>query len=809
MGLFTEYSTSVASMTQALVVGDRDPLKHSVVEAIFADRDIVEQIKYDLLRGGGLKLRAAYKYGQDKYFEDLPLGRMQGLIVNHSAVSTILSSIEGVPVTLNLVQMDYGNFDILKTDYLNTVRQLNIATNTLANPPSQSYNTIGPSEAIELDNTQTYADTKVAEYVTANTSSSSSTETVTSTDAQGNETEEEVTTTETKSASVYSTQSITSAADLTVTFVSGVMIPSTNYLPDNAYRITYKNTIIHAIRITYSLSVTTVTEVSNGNTTTEVVDSTIVENRPLTGIVYVTEDVSFLSKLLDLYYEVQYTPENGVKKLWTYNVADGTYPSLNPVQGTTIDSPFFPMIAIREDNQDLTSAAYQGTQQYITSKALLDKMDLDIDEIAKSINLNPDVEEIDHAYLIYGIDLNSPHPIAQKYLIDFFTYVESISIYNTTTFTSLPSINNLIIESGALKLEIRYNYITVTTHTGSIGRVGTVSSQANVLPKAQVAVGTSSSGNSDIDHIVYGEYEDSYMMFKQQLTDTTYKEVKVHGLVHVNHVYEEYTIETALSDSILEDNNAFIIPLNYGLIVNYNLKDLNALVVDCVNILFNSISITKLKWYQTNLFEMVLYAGAVYFGQPQIAGLGVAAASGLAGLLKKLLIQLLIQTITKAALKFVFSKTNNSFIKALVVIAAYFITREISVISGVSYLPFSKDLLQTVLATVGGYTSNIQDEIEDLQGEFADFKNKTKEQDSALAIAHDLLDVAGFVNPFLFIDQKPYFNPNESPEDFYNRTIPQGDLGALSIEAIGEYVNTQLQLPEPALIMNDKEDKPV
>ncbi len=91
---------------------------------------------------------------------------------------------------------------------------------------------------------------------------------------------------------------------------------------------------------------------------------------------------------------------------------------------------FLPVIPLRYDNRDLTDDAHKSTPLYITSKKLLKKVNINIDQMAENIKLNPGIADIDNAYIMFGVELQTKNNESIRYLAEYFHHIAKDSLYN-------------------------------------------------------------------------------------------------------------------------------------------------------------------------------------------------------------------------------------------------------------------------------------------------------------------------------------------------------------------------------------------
>jgi hypothetical protein len=109
--------------------------------------------------------------------------------------------------------------------------------------------------------------------------------------------------------------------------------------------------------------------------------------------------------------------------------------------------------------------------------------------------------------------------------------------------------------------------------------------------------------------------------------------------------------------------------------------------------------------------------------------------------------------------------------------------------------PFANQLLSAVSALTTGIQGVVQEQAEQLASDYVVFLDDIEEEFELLAEAKALLDVTSILDPNLFLDESAFIFLDETPQEFYTRTIHSGNVGIESLNAIPLYVATELQLP--------------
>lgn len=523
-----------------------------------------------------------------------------------------------------------------------------------------------------------------------------------------------------------------------------------------------------------------------------------------------------------LYYHVAYVTLDATgtvdseTQYWSYKVSSGLYPQLDALPEVA-ESPYYPVVPLRRHNVDITREENRNSAQYLTSRTLLKKLGIDILNLAEGINANPDIAEIDHAFVYFGVDISTTAQSGLKYLYEYFNYMAGKEFSSKADFdaweagsqAAAPPMNRIKIQDSDLRIDIGYLYIETDVVVGNIGKVNFVDSIYTPETDLTATAWTTVEAGDDYIQKPYTVYlvNSDRMTFRKQITPTTYATVMVRGLNHISHVYGSHTVDTTLVDAQDPDNSAFMIPLNRFVVGRLTLKDENELMYEATAIMFNSYKTVKAKWYQTGFFKfaMIVVAVAATIMAPWTGGSGMQAALAI-GMTAGTTAIVIMAVMLNLVIAFTVSKLfeilvkeigmQNALILAVLLVVASIANKGVpGSTSWIPGAPTAAQLLQVSNGLLAGVSSAVEDEMSDLIDAKGEFEDYSKEEMSRLEAANDLLETSGIIDPWDYIANRPDFILDETPDEFYTRTIHSGNIGVAAIDAIGEYVNLQLQLP--------------
>jgi hypothetical protein len=201
---------------------------------------------------------------------------------------------------------------------------------------------------------------------------------------------------------------------------------------------------------------------------------------------------------VDCLYAVYRRADTGTANhVWVYDLARGDYPELDETISTKLDT-FLPVVPIRENNVDYTDISRAETAQYKTSVELLKTLKIDFLGLGTLINSNENIGELDFAYVMWGVDLQTEIPMSLRYLHKFFDKlgqeqttndIEAYQNYLDPTVLQQP-LNKYTASVGSrftnpkpsfaeagLNLIIHHDFITTEIISGDVGERGLVTSR--------------------------------------------------------------------------------------------------------------------------------------------------------------------------------------------------------------------------------------------------------------------------------------------------------------------------------------------
>lgn len=806
MGLFSsEYKTSVGATTVSLLGEQPDFLKSAVTRALYQNAPLGDVLIEHSVNGLAGKFRSAFNYAKDHYSRGLPRATYEVIAADKAAVKAHLEERENASVRLRTVELEYNNPLAHVYHWLATEHGYEPYTRTFSIPEAMG---------IRMD-------TDFTEFVVSNSVATQAEVDTIVNQAPLDSTEE--------STVLIDGVGVTQIIDITYDIQHTV-----SYLPTQSrtrrilsededadvFTITVHGEqiiTVHRVIAAFASGTRTVSHVIDGVkkvisiSTLPVLEYTDTQIHTETNVhsdVY-THAPTFPKN--QLYYFIVYgvvTPTGVVGKYDLFPALLGSMPYGFPMVRTANDEAYFPVVILREDNIDKFATSQQDTDDYITSSRLLNRLGFDVLDIVESINTNESIDDIDHAYLMFGVNLRTENEGCIRYLCDLFyklaakeitptqtgTFDDSFDLSQEDLFvhynddsTSLYDAQNLYnaqqrrylyMSEGGLNAAISWRKIEVQQYQGSIGNSGYVKKTLSE---------------------VNGE---GVLRLDWQIDNDTYRTIVIYDLEHEHRVYEDHVVRTTIGDILKPkedvENDNFVIPLNKTLFDGLPLLVRNEFVNDAVHLVIYSIETVKLKWYQTGWFKALITIAAIVIfvtsGIPQEFMLAIAA--GVQATVVFILTYALNMFVITALFELVVDLVG---IELSIVLAA--IVTALGVAEAFDITSFEALNAKLLLEVSTNLTKAIQNETLEqmvgLENERTAFYDELRDRQKELDEVKKGLTVQGVIDPFELVHLVPIIDFNESPSNFFNRTIHSGNIGIHGYKAVTNFVEIQLRLPEP------------
>ena len=393
--------------------------------------------------------------------------------------------------------------------------------------------------------------------------------------------------------------------------------------------------------------------------------------------------------VLVAYYTVTHAGVTSTTKVFIYLLGSGN--TLLDNRNIQVSSgsgvrEFYPFIPLRINNVSVFHASspakpYESLIRKAWEKALGTDIDTALDQIAS----NPQVGEIDYAYLVFGVTLNTKDVAEKAYIYEFFKLLaerqtlpssafpawadeNAVFGFHTRFNNGFESVNTAGVNNednpgfidgvaradyvtspraenvhlklpdpafGVLDMKITWTNIQEETHSG-LAEYG--------ARKGDVFIRAGNQIDNTLRVSLFGGIftfvnSASGISIRKQISNTQYSEILVDGLLHKNLIYKNKevvtNVKTALEDP---DPCEFIIPLHEPTLKRLGGVKATDVARESYLMVFNSYKVVKKKWYQTGIFKILLTVILIVVivvitvltygtGSPQ----AIAATSGILG----------------------------------------------------------------------------------------------------------------------------------------------------------------------------------
>ena len=517
---------------------------------------------------------------------------------------------------------------------------------------------------------------------------------------------------------------------------------------------------------------------------------------------------------------------------------------------------FFPVIPLRRDNVmvDLANFPTQyGWNRKATRKAFGSKKKYN--DLIDSLADNPSLDQIDHAWVVFGVSLSTKQQDGIKYLYEFF---ENLSNNTTTTLGAykIPSeyeaawaafviaAQTTTNDEFGVEIPVRpipptvqeYTFVinasagtqdwlfntTITAkgggqvlgsgfHARSNGKVGTAWLYAKSTVTISVPTPDTEGG------VTYVPTSTTVIAFGKQITAGNWVEYEFFDLTHINNVYQGIPATTLATTVIAstDENSSFIVPLHENVLKDLTLIRRTQLSLECSFLVVNYYDKQTIPWYSTGFFQIVLVVViivvAVYTGYvgPESAGVfGTNAAVGasigftgtaaiIAGAIANAVgAAIVVGMITNAAIR-VFGEEFGrvvGFVASMLAINAMSSNGPFSLANTWTEMTKADNLIRMSMSGIQSYGNYMQSQAMQVN---AETQAMLLEANDALKeinrLVNELLGDTG-VDPSTITDAIRY--ATETPEQFFSRTTMTGtEIAETSIKLVEDFPAPQLALP--------------
>lgn len=507
------------------------------------------------------------------------------------------------------------------------------------------------------------------------------------------------------------------------------------------------------------------------------------------------------------YFQVSYRNSQGKDRYWTYMYQSGGHPSLdsilNPDNSTTTPTTLtdynndgFPFIFFRKlkapIEENLSEFEIDRYRDY------LDVFNMNFDEIKDQIASNEDIDNVQQAVLLSGVNVLGKGKGELDYLWRFFATIYSLTltdpVVSVGTFIGTGE-NNISWQDRTLismwldfHIDISFSGIvkSITTEPGIKGQMGS-------------DVFTQDTANQYLYN--EGYYKDTRIIkngsiaFWKQTGDNEKVTYIINDLACRYYVYAGKNVAVNLTN-VEESEVDIIVPLLYPISKELPFRKKEEVYQKSLHFLFNSRQTVSVKWYQTGIFKTfitIISIGIVIMSGGSGAGFAAALSTMTAASLVWTAIKIIIQKVVfDYVIKIAAEKLGDDVAFLLAIAAALygsyqFLSTNGSAMMGNLGLSVSRGMSEAVSESYIEKIEGIQTEFETLQEESRKAKEVLDRYETELGLPN--IDKLIFMATDSLNDVE-----GEAPGDFFSRTVHAGNIGPKVYDYLQNHVDISLSL---------------
>lgn len=546
------------------------------------------------------------------------------------------------------------------------------------------------------------------------------------------------------------------------------------------------------------------TDGSGSSDTTYVILNFVISDSSVTEYIYKAENIPAIPNVY--HYVCEYTLNNDSSSIryFVEETPSARYPTLVSafIIKEYVDTKILPIIPIIRNNIFIEDEPDEIKDSVTRA---LDIIGLSLDTLSTDLKTNPDINVIEDSFIMYGVNIYTQKQSGLAALFLIFEVLEKnasisknifenyIATQNSETIR-LSNITSYIEE--AFNFQIIFNYIERKEITGVIGIKGTYSSTITWVAKDYLG------GN-------IGEVINSYLVLRYQITDTTYISLKVHGLIGLLNLRTKADTFKTYQMVVAEENldnihDNFNIPLTASVFFEIDSHMQTELAYEALVLVTFSAQTVHLRFYQTDDFQLLMGVTLVIITFVLIVftiatwGAGGFTAAALWAIAANVLIQ--------ASLYYAFTLTldhvssDNAELRALItgiyIVSSIYFGNKINnteLFNAENLLKLTTLTVNTVVSEFN-YQLSIQTDL--LRDESAQFDLDAEARQEEIDKAAELL---GDPSKMSVLDINSYIEitANESPDEFYERTVGTLNPGIAIFYQMDNYADILTTLPKP------------
>lgn len=338
-----------------------------------------------------------------------------------------------------------------------------------------------------------------------------------------------------------------------------------------------------------------------------------------------------------------------------------------------------PFIPIRVNNVSITDESYEEIYT-LSKKAYKKATGAKFDTLIEKVEDNDSLGDIDYAYVVFGVPLNTKDMESRKYLYTYFKFMVDNATNATSTFDNyveaqqnykvanknwttwmqaqsdptnplygttepvqlpaphLPQAGWWAKAYGVMNYEILIRWTGMNEVIGSgmkdsTHKVGECWFEVNPDYEFEQLIQVPSE-STGFEYLTNDFSVEHITLFYQE-SATQWRGINIWGLRHQNYVYNGKSITISAKEALADtDESGFYIPIENSFLQKTSLISTTQLSTTSTLLVLNCYQVVKQKWYQTGLFKVILVIAiiiiTIYTGGAGVGLLGTAASVGAA-----------------------------------------------------------------------------------------------------------------------------------------------------------------------------------
>lgn len=402
-----------------------------------------------------------------------------------------------------------------------------------------------------------------------------------------------------------------------------------------------------------------------------------------------TEIRTIEQEVLDDAFTYTYYTQNrsGVElsnqKIFIYRVGTGNAVLDNLRVNKATQREFLPMLPLRIDNTFIDDNRWSNIYP-IVNKAYKRAFSDDVDKLLTDLKDNKDIDDIDFAFMVFGVMINEPDNAGKEYMYEFLrgliAYQQtsktdwkayqarlaqqskktvSYNRWNHAATNNLreqvntpepdmpqyapPAKSNFVLDAAIpdmpwYNITLSWSYISETLGIG-VGKPG--AKAGDIWFERGVTQKGDADPNIDYDKNFILEYmrnsaiknSNRQIFLYHQTGKLTYRKLEIVGLEHSNYVYKNKSVVTNAYDVIndKDEESSFYFPLHMPTVKRLSLKTQNQLAYCSRLLLLNCYVKKKIRWYQRGIFKVIFAIAMIAITFITMGAGAMAAMPGLLG----------------------------------------------------------------------------------------------------------------------------------------------------------------------------------